>query len=707
MGKSPTISIITPVFNTNSIFLEELWENISAQSLQDFEWIIINDGSTDPQLIELIFAIKNKEVKARIIHHEINQGLSAARNSGIKQAKGSFFFFIDADDKLAETFLEKGYLFLSANDEFAFVNSYVRGFGAQNYYWQGGFHQNEMFLKENRNTSCFMARKSAFDHLLFDETLNTGCEDWDFWLHAATKGLWGYTIPEYLFSYRRSTETKWQSLSSTKRLESERKKLITKYGGVLKIQGFPNPKLRRYKFGVPPQSMSVLENFTQINGKHIICFFPWLQTGGADYFNFRLLKGLKEKGWHFTIITTKKSNNSLQDDFQLITKDIFHLNNLGNESSFAAFIKYLIKSRKPSRIFLSNSMYAYFLLPWMKQEFQSLPFIDFIHSEDPGWYNGGYPYFSALYSSFIDRTFVTSNNLKNICIQNGSDAKKIKVAYINIDTNTIKRNPNTRNELRGKLALSDTDILILYVARLTEQKQPLVLLEVLANLRKLNRNYKCVIIGDGPDKEKLLQLLTKLQLNDIVNYLGELPNKDVLDYMSAADIFFLPSLYEGIALSIYEAMANELAVVGANTGGQSELVTEDCGILVDLEEGKSITESYTTALASLVQNISLIKNMGMNGRKRVETNFQFQKLIEEMNQSLGETTPGIIETHAFQQANLLVTERMMFLERKNQDLLEVINTKPIQFLIKHKKSYQKLRKYWHRTRRILKNQKDK
>ena len=62
--------------------------------------------------------------------------------------------------------------------------------------------------------------------------------------------------------------------------------------------------------------------------------------------------------------------------------------------------------------------------------------------------------------------------------------------------------------------------------------------------------------------------------------LGGVPNEKMRDLLAAADIFFLPSRWEGIALAIYEAMSMGVAVVGAIVGGQAELVTPECGVLI-------------------------------------------------------------------------------------------------------------------------------
>lgn len=113
--------------------------------------------------------------------------------------------------------------------------------------------------------------------------------------------------------------------------------------------------------------------------------------------------------------------------------------------------------------------------------------------------------------------------------------------------------------------------------------------------------------------------------------MGALPNQVVREYMLAADIFFLPSTMEGISVAIYEAMAAGLAIVAADVGGQSELVTPECGILVKRtgifwEE----VDLYTSALISLLSDRKRVEAMGRAAMERVSQSFTLSQMIEKM-----------------------------------------------------------------------------
>lgn len=92
---SPKVSIIMPVYNGDK-FLKEAVESILSQTFKDFEFIIINDGSTDNSL-SIIKEYANRDSRVKIIDQK-NQGVSTSRNNGIKNSVGEYIAFIDSDD---------------------------------------------------------------------------------------------------------------------------------------------------------------------------------------------------------------------------------------------------------------------------------------------------------------------------------------------------------------------------------------------------------------------------------------------------------------------------------------------------------------------------------------------------------------------------------------------------------------------------------
>ena len=99
----PVISIIVPVYNTER-YIKSCVESIISQSFEDFELIFVDDGSSDNSYnIIDSFVVKDQRIK---LVHQNNAGVSAARNSGLKHAKGDYVVFIDSDDTISCDYLE-------------------------------------------------------------------------------------------------------------------------------------------------------------------------------------------------------------------------------------------------------------------------------------------------------------------------------------------------------------------------------------------------------------------------------------------------------------------------------------------------------------------------------------------------------------------------------------------------------------------------
>lgn len=104
--KKPEISVIVPVYNVQN-YLEKCVDSILAQTFSDFEVLLINDGSTDKSGV-LCNEYAQKYDRIKVIHKK-NEGVSAARNDGIKNAKGGFLLYVDSDDYIDKTMLEDMY----------------------------------------------------------------------------------------------------------------------------------------------------------------------------------------------------------------------------------------------------------------------------------------------------------------------------------------------------------------------------------------------------------------------------------------------------------------------------------------------------------------------------------------------------------------------------------------------------------------------
>ena len=118
--KDPTISIIVPVYNAEN-YLHDCLNSIRSQTFTDFEVLLIDDGSDDHSL-SILQDFHAMDTRFLVLH-QVNRGASSARNVGLENAVGEFVCFVDADDKIAPTYLED--LYLAMGDQ---VDSTMGGF---------------------------------------------------------------------------------------------------------------------------------------------------------------------------------------------------------------------------------------------------------------------------------------------------------------------------------------------------------------------------------------------------------------------------------------------------------------------------------------------------------------------------------------------------------------------------------------------------
>jgi glycosyltransferase involved in cell wall biosynthesis len=633
----PVVTIITPYYNTGVVF-HETARTVLRQTFQAWEWLIINDGSTDPEALVVLNSYRASDPRIRVKDHPENRGLSAARNTGFRAAKTPYIVQLDSDDLLESTAVEKWYWFLQSHPEYSFVKGYTVGFGDQEYLWPYGFESGKAFLKENQVDATAMIRREVHQAVGgYDESNRGGLEDWDFWLKCASQGFWGATIPEFLDWYRRRAvhSDRWSNWSYAKGHSVFQKQLRQRYPQLWQ-RGFPDLRPRWHMPNDTVPDELPCENHLQKNRPRILMVVPWLTTGGADKFNLDLVEQLSCRGWEITLATTVKGDHSWLPDFARHTPDIFILNHFLRMTDYPRFLRYLIQSRQVDLVLISNSELAYLLLPYLRFHCPDIPLIDYCHMEEVGWKNGGYPRMAVEYQELLDLNLVSSEHLKSWMVQRGAQGSRVRVCYTNIDPEIWRGDPKVRMQVRKKLDIPDDLPVILYAARICPQKQPAVFAKTMLKLHRQGVRFAALVAGDGSDFSWLKSFVKSHGLESRIRLLGRVSNPGIWELMCAADLFFLPSEWEGIALSIYEAMACGLPIVGAHVGGQEELVTPGCGILIERGTEKVEVERYVNAMVPLLITESKRKEIGQAARERVCNGFQIEQMGERMIELLQE-----------------------------------------------------------------------
>ena len=193
------ISIIIPCYNQGQ-YIDEAIKSVEEYKYNDYEIIIINDGSTDEFTNKHLLELKNKGY--HVLFQE-NQGLSSTRNNGIRLAKGKYILPLDADNKIKAEYIIKAIEILDGNSSISIVYSDRQLFGNSNELKRVGELNVAKIVRENYIDACAIFRKTIWTEIGgYDETMLIGLEDWDFWLSSIEKGFRFFYVPEPLFSYR-------------------------------------------------------------------------------------------------------------------------------------------------------------------------------------------------------------------------------------------------------------------------------------------------------------------------------------------------------------------------------------------------------------------------------------------------------------------------------------------------------------------------
>ena len=170
---------------------------------------------------------------------------------------------------------------------------------------------------------------------------------------------------------------------------------------------------------------------------------------------------------------------------------------------------------------------------------------------------------------------------------------------------------------------------LLCVARLSPEKGHILLLEAARILRDEGHEFKLILAGDGPLRNRLEQEVKRLELSDVVTFLGTISQQVVQDEMLRSRAFVLPSFAEGLPVVLMETMALRRAAISTYVAGIPELVRPDNGWLVPAGDTYALSRAMIEALTASDDELS---QKGEVGRHRVLERHNIQTLAAQLEQ---------------------------------------------------------------------------
>ena len=271
--------------------------------------------------------------------------------------------------------------------------------------------------------------------------------------------------------------------------------------------------------------------------------------GEADQFNFDLISRIDKSKFDITIVTTEPAINIYRQKFEEYAT-VYDLTTFLNQKYWLAFINYIIYKNNINIILNTNSELGYSMLPYLKARHPQIPIIDYIHMEE--WYNrnGGYSRDSSAVASVIDKTLVCNENSRKILIDYFKRKEnEVKTVYIGVDEKNFNPEKINKEELKEKYNLPDNKYIISYICRISDQKRPFLLLEIVKHLKQVRNDFIVLVVGDGNLLSKMKSVAKKENLQSNIIFLGR-TNKTKEIY-AISDLTINCSIKEGLALTAY------------------------------------------------------------------------------------------------------------------------------------------------------------
>lgn len=198
----PRVSVLVPCYNLGA-YLDEAVESVLAQTFQDFEILVVDDGSTDPATIQLLDGYERPKTT---IYRTSNRGLAAARNFLVERARGEYLCALDADDRLHPRYLERTVAALDGDPSLGFASTKMEMFGHETGVWPDDTRCDLVTLLCHDPVHCaaLVRRAAVLAVGGYDQGMrHQGNEDWDLWISLTEAGHGGVVLDEVLFFYRR------------------------------------------------------------------------------------------------------------------------------------------------------------------------------------------------------------------------------------------------------------------------------------------------------------------------------------------------------------------------------------------------------------------------------------------------------------------------------------------------------------------------
>ncbi|MDX2186817.1 MAG: glycosyltransferase [Opitutaceae bacterium] len=686
----PLVSVIVPCFN-HKPYLKRRLASVSAQTYRNIEVILLDDGSTDGST-EMLRSHALPFPTRLFSNDRNGGNPFAQWAKGLGHSRGDFVWIAESDDEAEPEFVSRLLAFLAASPaaSFAFCQSSLVGPDDQRLGSCRDFldHSDgrwatshaidsdacrELFIAENfvPNASACLFKADALRSALMSAETYRVCGDWAVYAHLVDTGGLCY-VTESLNRYRQhqasvraatvrnglywveryriqgtlASEGRYRFLT----LEESRQRsanLLADHlsrseeaipswwpslvDATLRFDPFFPARLlvclrarsgRRIHPLTPileSQIAALLETTPYREGEKVLMIVAGhLASGGAEQYLLEFLRVAKtELSLRICLVTTRNGNDEWWDRFSDVADERLSLARLVPNGEMGSALRQLMGSRRPTYLGISHSEVAYHYLGAIAAEFPGTKVFDILHLVSPSWRNGGFPRLSIAAGGCIVARVVVSSNLRDWLVQNGAPSDGIHVVRAGVPTH---EGAARRTRPKGPVRL-------VFVGRLVDAKQPRVLAEIAYHLSAEGHEFQLEIAGDGPDASWVVDELLPRYPESVIWH-GEMDREEVGRVLDSADFLILPSKEEGLALVLLEAMQRGVIPLATLVGGQSELVSDECGVLFPVTP--ALSESMAETIMKLWADPARLEAMAESCRERIRNCFSTKRFANDV-----------------------------------------------------------------------------
>lgn len=348
----------------------------------------------------------------------------------------------------------------------------------------------------------------------------------------------------------------------------------------------------------------------------VLYLAPWVGYGGSDTGTIDWFKWIDRERFRPSLITTQPSTNDRITEVLPYADEVWPLPELMWGNDFPDMILDFIYSRGIRLVHIMNSRIAYNLLPDIKRLPDPPATVVQLHVEEAD--RSGYVrYVTTRFGTLVDAFSVTSRQLAEVVVGYGVPEAKCRVIYTGVDAEAI-----FSPELVQPAQLAESAALeVLFPARLVEQKDPLLMVEVAAALAEGGVDFRIHVVGEGALEEDVRRAVQARFLDTQVVLHG--PSRDMPPWYRACDVLLMTSTFEGVPYAVYEAMAMGLPVVAPALPGNVELLPENEPALI---QDRGDARAYAEALRTLALDPEKRRAIGGRLRRRAIEQFSLSKM---------------------------------------------------------------------------------